>query len=81
MDFNNLTKEALPKEFQDRIERFNCLFIEATGKSFEEADLYEYEMGCIRQALSFMNTLKTSLMKTLTPLRRNMRICMTLSWQ
>lgn len=53
MDFNNLTKEALPKEFQDRIERFNRLFIEATGKSFEEADLYEYEMGCIRQALSF----------------------------
>lgn len=29
MDFKNLTKESLPKEFQERIERFNRLFIEA----------------------------------------------------
>lgn len=26
MDYKNLTKEQLPKEFQDRIERFNRLF-------------------------------------------------------
>lgn len=39
MDYKNLTKEQLPKEFQDRIERFNRLFI-------EEDDLYQYEMHC-----------------------------------
>lgn len=53
MDFENLTKESLPQEFQDRIERFNEFFLKATGKSFEEDDLFEYEMGCIKQALSF----------------------------
>lgn len=36
MDFKNLTKEALPKEFQERIERFNRLFSEAGDGTFEE---------------------------------------------
>lgn len=58
MDYKNLTKEELPQEFQDRIERFNRLFIAATGSSFEEDSLYEYEMGCIRQALSFYEYFK-----------------------
>lgn len=51
MDFKNLTKESLPKEFQERIER---LFIEAG--TFE--DLFDYEMACIKQALSFSEFFK-----------------------
>lgn len=53
MDYKNLTKEQLPKVFQDRIERFNRLFRKGTNHSFEEDDLYLYEMRCIAQALSF----------------------------
>ena len=58
MDYKNLTKKQLPKEFQDRIERFNRLFEKGTGHSFEEDDLYEYEMICIAQALSFIDYFK-----------------------
>lgn len=35
MNYKNLTKEALPKEFQERIERFNRLFSEAGDGTFE----------------------------------------------
>lgn len=55
MDFKNLTKESLPKEFQERIER---LFIEAGNGTFEENDLFDYEMACIKQALSFSEFFK-----------------------
>ena len=58
MDYKNLTKEQLPKEFQDRIERFNRFFKKGTDHSFEEDDLYKYEMICIAQALSFINYFK-----------------------
>lgn len=58
MDYENLTKEQLPQEFQERIERFNRLFLKGAGHSFEEDDLYEYEMACIKQALSFDEYLK-----------------------
>ena len=58
MDFKNLTKESLPKEFQERIERFNRLFVEAGDGTFEENDLFDYEMACIRQALSFAEYFK-----------------------
>ena len=58
MDYKNLTKEQLPKEFQDRIERFNRLFKKGTYHSFEEDDLYKYEMICIAQALSFIDYFK-----------------------
>ena len=58
MDYKNLTKEQLPKEFQDRIERFNRLFKKGTDHSFEEDDLYKYEMICIAQALSFIDYFK-----------------------
>lgn len=58
MDYKNLTKEQLPKEFQDRIERFNRLFSKGAGHSFEEDALYQYEMGCIAQALSFSEYFK-----------------------
>lgn len=49
MNYENLTKETLPVEFQNRIERFNRLFSAATDHSFEEDDLFEYEMLCIKQ--------------------------------
>lgn len=58
MDYKNLTKEQLPKEFQDRIERFNRLFEKGAGHSFEEDDLYQYEMKCIAQTLSFIEYFK-----------------------
>lgn len=58
MNYENLTKEALPKEFQERIERFNRLFSEAGDRTFEENELFSYEMACIRQALSFAEYFK-----------------------
>ena len=58
MDYKNLKKEQLPKEFQDRIERFNRFFKKGTDHSFEEDDLYKYEMICIAQALSFIDYFK-----------------------
>lgn len=53
MNYENLTKETLPVEFQNRIRRFNRLFSAATDHSFEEDDLFEYEMLWHKQALSF----------------------------
>lgn len=66
MDYKNLTKEQLPKEFQDRIERFNRLFSKGAGHSFEEDDLYQYEMGCIAQALSFSEYFKDKSFEEIT---------------
>nr|DAD59513.1 MAG TPA: hypothetical protein [Bacteriophage sp.] len=64
MNYKNLKKEELPKEFKARIERFNQLFSKATGHSFEEEeDLYQYEMGCIAQALSFSEYFKDKSLK------------------
>lgn len=65
MNYKNLTKEALPKEFQERIERFNRLFSEAGDGTFEENELFGYEMACIKQALSFAEYFKEmSLLET-----------------
>lgn len=58
MNYENLTKEDLPKEFQERIERFNRLFVAADAGTFEEHELFSYEMLCIRQALSFAEFFK-----------------------
>lgn len=66
MDYKNLTKEQLPKELQDRIERFNRLFNKGVGHSFEEDDLYKYEMGCIAQALSFSEYFKDKSFEEIT---------------
>lgn len=44
--FKNLTKESLPKESN----------VEAG--TFEENDLFGYEMACIKQALSFTEFFK-----------------------
>lgn len=64
MNYENLTKEALPKEFQERIERFNRLFSEAGDRTFEENELFGYEMACIRQALSFAEYFKEMSLKS-----------------
>lgn len=66
MDYKNLKKEELPKEFQDRIERFNRLFNTGTDHSFEEDGLYQYEMGCIAQALSFSEYFKDKSFEEIT---------------
>jgi hypothetical protein len=60
MNYENLTKEQLPQPFIDRIERFNEKFRNGSedGHSFEEDDLFGYEMLCIRQALSFYDYFK-----------------------
>lgn len=66
MDYENLTKEQLPKEFQDRIERFNRLFNKKAGHSFEKDYLYQYEMECIAQALSFSEYFKDKSFEEIT---------------
>lgn len=54
-----MKKEDLPQLFQDRIERFNRLFLEGTKDTdnphnFEESNLYEYELMCMKDALNFI---------------------------
>lgn len=58
IDFVNFTKEQFPKEYLDRIDRFNRLFLAGCGHTFEEDDLFEYEMGCMKQSLSFYEYFK-----------------------
>lgn len=58
-----MKKEDLPQLFQDRIERFNRLFLEETKDTdnphnFEESNLYEYEMFCIEEALKIIEFIK-----------------------
>lgn len=58
-----MKKENLPKEFQERIERFNKLFIKGTldtenPHNFEEDELFEYEMFCMTEAMKFAEFIK-----------------------
>ena len=58
-----MKKENLPKEFQERIDRFNNLFIQGTlntenPHNFEEDDLFEYEMFCMKEALKIAELIK-----------------------
>lgn len=41
----------LPQEYQDRIKRFDYLFVENAGHSFQEDDLFKYEMFVMEQSL------------------------------
>lgn len=41
----------LPQEYQDRIKRFDYFFVENTGHSFQEDDLFKYEMFVMEQSL------------------------------
>lgn len=42
------------------------MFSKATDHSFEEDDLYKYEMGCIAQAFSFSEYFKDKLFEEIT---------------
>ena len=41
----------LPQEYQDRIKRFDYFFVENTDHSFQEDDLFKYEMFVMEQSL------------------------------
>ena len=58
-----MNKEDLPKEFQERIDRFNKLFIQGTlntenPHNFEEDKLFEYEMFCMTEAVKIIEFIK-----------------------
>lgn len=57
-DYNKLSVADMPQEYQDRIKRFDNLFIKATGKPFTEDSLFEYELGCMQQSLAFVDHFK-----------------------
>lgn len=50
--------QDLPQEYQDRIKRFDYFFVENTGHTFQEDDLFEYEMFCMEQSLVFYEHFK-----------------------
>lgn len=59
-----MIKKDLPIEYQNRIERFNRLFLEGTKneknpRNFEEDELFGYEMYCIEQSLNIAKYLKS----------------------
>ena len=57
-DYNKLSVAEMPQEYQDRIKRFDGLFIKATGKPFTEDSLFDYELGCMQQSLAFVDHFK-----------------------
>lgn len=48
----------LPQEYQDRIKRFDYFFVENAGHSFQEDDLFKYEMFVMEQSLVLYNYFK-----------------------
>jgi len=53
MDLQNL-----PQEYQDRIKRFDYLFVENTDHSFQEDDLFNYEMFVMEESLTLYEHFK-----------------------
>ena len=53
MDIRNL-----PVEYQDRIKRFDYLFVENAGHSFQEDDLFNYEMFVMEESLTLYEHFK-----------------------
>lgn len=53
MDIHNL-----PVEYQDRIKRFDYLFVENAGHSFQEDDLFDYEMFVMEESLTLYEHFK-----------------------
>lgn len=53
-----LRRNLFRKNFRRELNVFNRLFIEAGNGTFEENDLFDYEMACIKQALSFSEFFK-----------------------
>ena len=48
----------LPQEYQDRIKRFDYLFVENAGHSFQEDDLFKYEMFVMEESLTLYKHFK-----------------------
>jgi hypothetical protein len=69
---NKNYREYLPKEFIERIDRFNKLFLESTKDSdnphnFEEDELFGYELLCMNEAIKFIEIFRNE--KTLSRIR------------
>jgi len=50
--------QSLPREYQDRIKRFDYLFVENTDHSFQEDDLFNYEMFVMEESLTLYEHFK-----------------------
>lgn len=50
--------QDLPVEYQERIKRFDYFFVENTGKSFQESDLFDYEMFVMTESLTLYEHFK-----------------------
>lgn len=48
----------LPQEYQDRIKRFDYFFVENAGHSFQENDLFKYEMFVMEESLTLYEHFK-----------------------
>ena len=48
----------LPQEYQDRVKRFDYVFVENTGHSFQEDDLFKYEMFVMEESLTLYEHFK-----------------------
>ena len=48
----------LPQEYQDRIKRFDYFFVENAGHSFQEDDLFKYEMFVMEESLTLYEHFK-----------------------
>ena len=50
--------QSLPQEYQDRIKRFDYFFVENTGHTFQEDDLFNYEMFVMEESLTLYKHFK-----------------------
>lgn len=50
--------QSLPQEYQDRIKRFDYLFVENTDHSFQEDKLFKYEMFVMEESLALYEHFK-----------------------
>ena len=48
----------LPQEYQDRIKRFDYFFVENAGHSFQEDNLFKYEMFVMEESLTLYEHFK-----------------------
>jgi len=50
--------QSLPQEYQDRIKRFDYLFVENTDHSFQDDELFDYEMFVMEESLTLYEHFK-----------------------
>lgn len=53
-----MTVQELPQEYQDRVKRFDYFFVENAGHSFQEDDLFNYEMFVMEESLTLYKHFK-----------------------